>query len=168
MIAVTYLPLFITILLRGMPGLWQHRHRLVLCWLIVMQALFPGRKTWKSSPVGRRARSPVWRLSSRAQGGLLGCPSAGGVVGRRKPCKTLPPPKDGTLYLVGDGSVQTQAGDAESLGPKGTQKRASAVVFRHPLCPVDCHVGRRSLPRGLSPDSAQNPSGVPDGKCVVP
>jgi hypothetical protein len=44
MIAVTYLPLFVTILFRGMPGVWRHRHRLVLCWLIVMQALFPRRK----------------------------------------------------------------------------------------------------------------------------
>jgi hypothetical protein len=27
MIAVTYLPLFISILFRGMPGVWHHRHR---------------------------------------------------------------------------------------------------------------------------------------------
>src|SRR5688572_2021704 len=45
MVTVTYLPLFITVLFRGMPGMWKSHHRLMLCWLVVMQALFPGRKT---------------------------------------------------------------------------------------------------------------------------
>lgn len=46
MIKVTYVPLFVTLLLHGMPGMWKGRHRLVLCWLVVMQALFPGRQTF--------------------------------------------------------------------------------------------------------------------------
>jgi hypothetical protein len=37
--------LFVTTLLREMPGMWKSRHRFVLCWLLLMQALFPGRKT---------------------------------------------------------------------------------------------------------------------------
>jgi hypothetical protein len=36
MIAVTYVPLFVTLLLRGMPGIWKSRHGLVLCWLVRM------------------------------------------------------------------------------------------------------------------------------------
>jgi hypothetical protein len=40
MITVTYLPLFVTILFRGMPGIWKSRHRLILCWLVFMQALY--------------------------------------------------------------------------------------------------------------------------------
>ncbi len=44
MVTVTYLPLFVTILFRGMPGMWKSRHRLVLCWLVVMQALWFCRK----------------------------------------------------------------------------------------------------------------------------
>ena len=42
---VTYLPAFITRVFRGMPGVWKDHHRLILTWLMVMQALFPGRKT---------------------------------------------------------------------------------------------------------------------------
>ena len=34
MVAVTYLPLFVTILFRGLPGIWKSRHRLILCWLV--------------------------------------------------------------------------------------------------------------------------------------
>src|SRR2546428_13776414 len=45
MITVTYLPLLVTLLFRGMPGIWKSRHRLILCWLVCMQALYPGRKT---------------------------------------------------------------------------------------------------------------------------
>jgi len=45
MIIITYVPLFVTMLFRGMPGIWKGRHRLLLCWLVCMQALFPGQKT---------------------------------------------------------------------------------------------------------------------------
>jgi len=48
MIILTYLPAFITIVFRGMPGVWKSQHRLMLCWVIVMQALYPGRKTLDS------------------------------------------------------------------------------------------------------------------------
>src|SRR5256886_15779368 len=45
MVTVTSVPLFVTMLFRGMPGLWKGRHRLMLGWLVFMQALFPGHKT---------------------------------------------------------------------------------------------------------------------------
>ena len=45
MIAITYVPFFVTLLFRRMPGIWKSRHRLLLCWLVFMQALYPGRKT---------------------------------------------------------------------------------------------------------------------------
>jgi hypothetical protein len=86
MITLTYLPLFVTVLFRGMPGIWKSRHRLMLCWLVVLQALFPGRKTLEEltrwTPAYVTVWSTVWRLRCSAQGRLLGCPSAGRVVGR--------------------------------------------------------------------------------------
>jgi hypothetical protein len=45
MIAFTYLPGFVTMVFRGMPNVWRGRHRLILCWLVFMQAVHPGRKT---------------------------------------------------------------------------------------------------------------------------
>ncbi|HEY5864074.1 MAG TPA: hypothetical protein VI542_00755 [Candidatus Tectomicrobia bacterium] len=62
MITVTYLPLFITVLFRGMPGMWKSRHRLLLCWLVVMQALFPGRKTVEELACWTPGSITVWRL----------------------------------------------------------------------------------------------------------
>jgi hypothetical protein len=48
-IVFTSLPGFVTIVLRGMPNVWRGRHRLLLCWLIFMQAVSPGRKTLEIS-----------------------------------------------------------------------------------------------------------------------
>src|SRR5215467_11353232 len=62
MIPVTYLPLFVTILFRGMPGLWKSRHRFILCWLVFMQALYPGRKTLEELARWTLAQVTVWRF----------------------------------------------------------------------------------------------------------
>jgi hypothetical protein len=45
MIALTYLSDFMGLVFRGMPNVWRGRHRLLLCWLIFMHAVSPGRKT---------------------------------------------------------------------------------------------------------------------------
>src|SRR5918993_540039 len=118
MITVTYLPLFVTILFRGMPGLWQHRHRLVLCWLIVMQALFPGRKTleelarWTPSAITtwrfrRVLKAAYWDIQLLVEWWV------------EEVFNVLPPPSDGDLYLVGDGSHKPKRGRHNPLAQKG-------------------------------------------------
>ena len=62
MVTVTYLPLFVTILFRGMPGLWKGRHRLMLCGLVFMQALFPGHKTLAELARWTPAQVTAWRF----------------------------------------------------------------------------------------------------------
>ena len=62
MIPSTYLPLFVTMLFRGMPGIWKGRHRLILCWLVCMQALFPGRKTLEELARWTPASLAAWRF----------------------------------------------------------------------------------------------------------
>ena len=62
MVTVTYLPLCVTILFRGMPGIWKSRHRLLLCWLVFMQALYPGRKTLEELARWTLGSITVWRL----------------------------------------------------------------------------------------------------------
>jgi Transposase DDE domain len=118
MIAVTYLPLFVTILFRGMPGLWKHRHRLVLCWLIVMQALFPGRKTLEELARWTPGSITAWRLRRvlKAAYWNVHLLVAWWV---QEAFTTLPPPKDGTLSLVGDGSVKPKRGTQNPVAQKG-------------------------------------------------
>jgi hypothetical protein len=128
MITVTYLPLFVTLLFRGMPGIWKSRHRLILCWLVFMQALYPGRKTLEELARWTPAQVTVWRfrrlLKARywhmhllvewwAQAALA----------------TLPPPSDGTLYLVGDGSDKPKRGTQNPLAQKGRKSEHHPWFF---------------------------------------
>jgi hypothetical protein len=114
MIPVTYLPLFITVLFRGMPGIWKSRHRLLLCWLVVMQALFPGRKTVEELARWTPGSITVWRLRRVLKAAYwdVHVLVAWWV---EEAVRTLPPPKDGTLYLAGDGSVKPKRGTQNPL-----------------------------------------------------
>lgn len=118
MIILTYLPAFITLVFRGMPGVWKSQHRLLLCWLIVLQALYPGRKTLEGlahwSPQGITA----WRLRRLLKASywcvhLLIAWLADDVL------HTLPPPDDGTLYAIGDGSHKPKRGIQNPVAQKG-------------------------------------------------
>jgi hypothetical protein len=118
MIAVTSLPFFVTILFRGMPGIWKSRHRLLLCWLVFMQALYPGRKTLEELARWTPGSITAWRLRRvlKAAYGNIHLLIAWWV---QEAFNTLPPPKDGTLYLGGDGSVKPQRGTQNPVAQKG-------------------------------------------------
>ena len=118
MIAVTYLPLFVTILFRGMPGIWKSRHRLILCWLVFMQALFPGRKTLEELARWTPGSITAWRFRRVLKAAYwdVHLLVAWWV---QEAFNTLPPPKDGTLYLVGDGSVKPKRGTQNPWPKRG-------------------------------------------------
>src|SRR5262247_22844 len=128
MIAVTYLPLFVTILFRGMPGVWHHRHRLVLCWLLVMQALVPGRKTLAELARWTPGAITVWRLRRVLKAAYwdVHLLVAWWVA---EALQTLPPPKDGTLHLVGDGSVKPKRGTQNPVAQKGRKSEHQPWFF---------------------------------------
>ena len=128
MVTITYLPLFITVLFRGMPGLWKSRHRLMLCWLVVMQALFPGRKTLEELARWTPAYVTVWRLRRLLKAAYwdVHLLVAWWV---EEALQTLPPPKDGTLYLVGDGSVKPKRGTQNPLAQKGRKSEHQPWFF---------------------------------------
>ena len=118
MVTVTYLPLCVTILFRGMPGIWKSRHRLLLCWLVFMQALYPGRKTLEELARWTPGSITVWRLRRvlKAAYWNIHLLVAWWV---EEVFNTLPPPKDGTLYLGGDGSVKPKRGTQHPMAQKG-------------------------------------------------
>ena len=128
MITMTYLPLFITVLFRGMPGMWKSHHRLMLCWLVVMQALFPGRKTLEELARWTPGSITVWRLRRvlRAVYWDIHLLVDWWV---QETLRTLPPPKDGTLYLVGDGSVKPKRGTKNPLAQTGRKSERQPWFF---------------------------------------
>jgi len=91
MILITYLPLFVTLLFRGMPGIWQGRHRHLLCWLVCMQASSRDRKPWKNLRVGPSLDHRV-AIPPPVEGELLEYPSAGDMVAEEA-LHTLPRPR---------------------------------------------------------------------------
>ena len=118
MVTVTYLPLFITLLFRGMPGIWKGRHRLVLCWLVLLQALFPGRKTLEELARWTPASITVWRFRRLLKASYWNIHL---LVEwwAQEALNTLPPPSDGALFLVGDGSHKPKRGTQNPLAQKG-------------------------------------------------
>src|SRR3989442_2549254 len=128
MVIVTYLPLFVTILFRGMPGMWKSRHRLVLCWLVFMQALFPGRKTLEElagwTPVSitawrfrRVLKAAYWDIHLLVEWWV------------QEALNTLPPPKDGILDVVDDGSDKPKRGLQNPLAQKGRKSEHHPWFF---------------------------------------
>src|SRR5687767_482305 len=63
MIAFTYLPAFVSAYFQDMPGVWKSHHRLILCWLIFMQAVHPGRKTLQEMARWTPLSITAWRFS---------------------------------------------------------------------------------------------------------
>ena len=128
MIKVTYLPVFVTRLFRGMPGVWKAQHRLMLSWLIVMQALFPGRKT-----VAELARwTPLditeWRFRRLLKATYW---DVHRLVDWWAPqvISVLPPPEDDVLTLTGDGSDKPKGGKKNPLAQQGRKSKHDPWFF---------------------------------------
>ena len=54
MMAFTYLPGFVTGVLRGLPTMWRGRHRLIFCWLVFIQAVRRPTHFGRDGPVDAR------------------------------------------------------------------------------------------------------------------
>lgn len=128
MVTVTYLPLFVTLLFRGMPGMWKSRHRLMLCWLVVMQALFPGRKTLEELARWTPVQITAWRFRRLLKAAYWDVHL---LVEwwSQEALNTLPPPKDGTISLVGDGSEKPKRGTQNPLAHKGRKSEHHPWFF---------------------------------------
>jgi hypothetical protein len=118
MIAFTYLPGFVTMVFRSMPTVWRGHHRLILCWLIFMQAISPGPKTleemarWTPTTItawrfGRLLKATYWNVQ------LIVSWLAHDLL------MTLPAPTNGILYLFGDGSHADKRGTKNPVVQKG-------------------------------------------------
>jgi hypothetical protein len=128
MLTITYVPLFVTVLFRGMPGVWKSRHRLLLCWLVFMQALYPGRKTLAELARWTPAQVTVWRFRRLLKASYWNVHL---LVEwwAQEALATLPPPSDGTLYLGGDGSEKSKRGTQNPLAQKGRKSEHHPWFF---------------------------------------
>ena len=128
MIAFTYLPAFVTVLFRTMPGMWRCRHRLLLVWLVFMQVVYPGRKTleelarWTPWCIAawhfrRLLKAAYWNVH------LLVDWLAQSVI------EALPAPANGVLYLFGDGSQADKRGAKNPVAQRGRKSQHHPWYF---------------------------------------
>ena len=128
MLRLTYLPAFITTVFRGMPGVWKSHHRMVLCWLIVMQAVYPGCKTLNDLSCWSPRAITEWRLRRLLKANywrvhLLIEWLAHEVMA------VLPPAEDGTIYVIGDGSHKPKRSMKKPIVQKGRNSKHNAWFF---------------------------------------
>jgi hypothetical protein len=127
MMAFTYLPGFVTVVFRSMPTVWRGRHRLLLCWLVFMQAVHPGRKTLADITRWTPATIPAWRLGRLLKAAYWNVPLLVSWLAQDI-LATVPPPTNGVLYLLGDGSHADKRGIKNPVGQKGR------ISQHHPWC----------------------------------
>ena len=118
LIAFTYLPGFVTLVLRGMPTVWRGRHRLIFCWLIFMQAVSPGRKTLEEMARWTPATLTAWRFGRLLKAAYWNVPLLVSWLAQDL-LTTLPAPANGILYLFGDGSHADKRGTKNPMGQQG-------------------------------------------------
>ena len=118
LIAFTYLPGFVTLVLRGMPTVWRGRHRLIFCWLIFMQAVSPGRKTLEEMARWTPATLTAWRFGRLLKAAYWNVPLLVSWLAQDL-LMTLPAPANGILYLFGDGSHADKRGTKNPMGQQG-------------------------------------------------
>jgi hypothetical protein len=118
MIAFTYLPGFVTMVLRGMPNVWRGRHRLILCWLVFMQAVHPGRKTLEERAKWTPATITAWRFGRLLTAAYWNVHLIVSWLAQDL-LVTLPPPTHGILHLFGDGRHADKGGTKNPVAQKG-------------------------------------------------
>ena len=128
MIMLTYLPAFITIVFRGMPGVWKSQHRLMLCWVIVMQALYPGRKTLEELSRWSPAAVTSWRLRRLLKAGYWSIHVlvewlANDVIA------SWPAPQNGVLFEIGDSSHVPKRGAKTPTAQKSRKSKYHPWFF---------------------------------------
>lgn len=128
MIAFTYLPAFVSAYFRGLPGVWKSHHRLMLCWLIFMQALYPGRKTLQEMARWTPTTITAWRFARLLKATywnvhLLVTWMAQDLL------SALPPPTNRIIYLIGDGSEADKRGAKNPVAQKGRKSKYHPWFF---------------------------------------
>jgi hypothetical protein len=128
MLAFTYLPGFVTLVFRGMPIVWRGRHRLVLCWLVFMQAVSPGRKTLEEMARWTPAAITAWRFGRVLKATYWNVHLLVSWLAQEL-LTTLPPPATGILYLFGDGSHAAKRGAKNPVAQQGRISQKHAWFF---------------------------------------
>jgi hypothetical protein len=128
LMAFTYLPGFVTLVFRGMPTVWRGRHRLILCWLVFLQAVHPGRHTLAEMARWTPATITAWRFGRLLQATYWNIHLIISWLAHDL-MATLPAPANGIVYLFGDGSHADKRGTQNPVAQKGRTSKHHPWFF---------------------------------------
>jgi hypothetical protein len=114
----TCLPPAIRILFKGMPGVWRHRHRLLFCWLIVMQIVTSGARTLSGLSQSAPGFITEWRFRRLLSAGYWSLKVLLHWFAEEA-IKSLPVPENKVLYVIADGSKKDKRGPKNPAAQKG-------------------------------------------------
>ena len=106
----------------------QAHHFLVFCWLVVALIRAPGKGTLKGLKPYLPATLPYWttlRMVRSAQWDAQAVLTQMAMTTLR----TLPPPADGVLYLLGDSTLKAKRGRQHPLGYTTRQSESAPYTF---------------------------------------
>lgn len=128
MIVLTHLPSFVRHFFKGLPGTWKRRHQLFFCWLVLMQAVFPGKKTLKGMAACAPSHVTEWRFRRLLRAGYLSLRLIV-VWSAQEVIAMLPPPEDGVLSVIGDSSEKGKCGKKNPCVQKGRKGKNRPWFF---------------------------------------
>jgi len=125
----------------------QGRHFRLLCWLLVSLLLCQGPATLKQLARALPRRLHYWSLLRLLRAGYWDAADLLAELARAV-LATLPPPADGTLYLIADTTLRSKTGKKQPLAHHTRLNQHEPFVFGHSVLLVLAHWGRLRIPVG--------------------
>ena len=125
----------------------QGQHFRILCWLLVALLLAQGSATLKQLTRMLPGRLPYWTVLRMVRAGYWDAAElirllAGSVL------MVLPPPADGTLYLLVDTTLKERTGKKQPLAHYTRLNEFARFTFAHSVLLIVAHWGRLRIPVG--------------------
>ena len=127
----------------------QARHFLVCCWLVMALIRDPGKGTLKGLQSYLPSTLKYWTTLRMIRSGqwdakAVVCDLATATL------RTLPPPADGVLYLIGDSTLKDQRGRKHPLGHTTRQSEHDPYTFGFEMVLLMVSWGRVRVPVALA------------------
>jgi hypothetical protein len=128
----------------------QARHFVIFCWLLVAIIRDPGAGTLKGLCPYLPPHLSYWALIRMLRSGKWDAQAVLSGMSKRV-LRSLPPPADGKLYLIGDTTHKPKRGRQHPLGLVTRQRESSPYTFGFNMVVLVASWGQFRIPIALAP-----------------
>jgi hypothetical protein len=135
---------------RGQPRQFRESHFLVFCWLVIALIRDPGKGTIKGLGAYLPSKLPYWTTLRMVRSSQW---DAAAVMTQMATTtlRTLPPPADGVLYLIGDSTLKDKRGRKHPLGHTTRHSEHDPYTFGFEMVLLIASWDRFRVPIALAP-----------------